>query len=394
MARHSIKEALQGAVGLPEAVLDDRLAIETEKAVNNRIGAHTGKALQKASRLLSEGASLVEVEQTLQDGLQALRTARAADYLPEPYLLDSLQRDLLRMGEGLAPGFSGLERYCRIPEGALTIIAGRPGHGKTTLQLNMLLNMVKAYPERAFYFISYEEAAAVLACKAIMILAGKVRNSPDFNLSSYMHYLREGRKTDTDAEIEAAIEQYQAYTASGRLYFLDRRLQVEDLTDTIARLAGADRRPGAFFIDYIQKISVGAAGHRPGQRYLEIKAVSERLLDTAVSHNLAIITGAQFGRDSSTGKTEAVKGRRPVRLDNLRESGDIEQDANLVLGLYNRTKAEKEEGGQDGGQENRLEVHVLKNRGGRDGGIVNLSFNGPTLKIEDARNYFSGGMQP
>ena len=69
-------------------------------------------------------------------------------------------------------------------------------------------------------------------------------------------------------------------------------------------------------------------------------------------------------------------------MDNLRESGDIEQDANLVLGLYNETRAGQEDS-LETSQKDRLEVHILKNRGGQAGGIVSLSFNKPALKIED-----------
>ncbi len=376
LERQDCLRVISQAIGYTEETLLDRARLAEEQGLQERKEAGLRKALSEASRSLSEG-KLDKVRTDIHKGLKVLE-AGIEEPLPEPYLLADLERDLSRTGDGLSTGYDSLDNFCLIPEGALTIVAGRPTHGKTTLQLNMLLNMLKKYKDRAFYFFSYEEAAAVLAVKCIMSLSGLIKE-PGFNLRAYSYYLTEGRRERKEAAIEQALEQYREYTSSGRLYLLDRRLHVEDLSEVIGRLAGEGRRrPGAFFIDYIQKVSSGES-QKPGQRYLEIKAVSERLLDTAVSKGLAIITGAQFGRDSG-GKPEDR--RRPVRLDNLRESGDIEQDANLVLGLYNETRAGQEDS-LETSQKDRLEVHILKNRGGQAGDIVRLSFNKPALKIED-----------
>ena len=86
--------------------------------------------------------------------------------------------------------------------------------------------------------------------------------------------------------------------------------------------------------------------------------------------------GAQLGRSQG----QASK----VRLDNLRESGDIEQDASLVLGLHNPAVETQQE---DGLEESRsvvdLEVNVLKNRGGQAGASRVLDFDRPVLTIRD-----------
>ena len=112
-------------------------------------------------------------------------------------------------------------------------------------------------------------------------------------------------------------------------------------------------------------------------RYLEIKRVSELLLEQAVSHDLPIILGAQLGR--------AQGQQRKVTLDNLRESGDIEQDANLVLGLHNAAveAAEESESAGQGQPEVPLEVVLLKNRAGVAGRKVVLNLQRPTFRIQD-----------
>ncbi len=133
---------------------------------------------------------------------------------------------------------------------------------------------------------------------------------------------------------------------------------------------------GAIFVDYIQKIHP----QKPqNPRYLDIKLVSELLLQQAVTLNVPILLGAQLSRADSN------QGSKRVRLENLRESGDIEQDASLVIGLYNASVDRREESGQeDQEREVDMELIILKNRGG---GSVNrsivLTFDRPTLRLKD-----------
>jgi replicative DNA helicase len=137
---------------------------------------------------------------------------------------------------------------------------------------------------------------------------------------------------------------------------------------------------GAVFIDYIQKIPL--QNPTGGQRYQEIKRVSELLLEQAKTLDLPIIMGAQLTRPASKDKTS--KADRVVRLENLRESGDIEQDANLVLGLYNDSVVKMEEEDKEvTAREVDLEVHILKNRAGIAGKKVTLTFERPVLRIKD-----------
>jgi replicative DNA helicase len=91
-----------------------------------------------------------------------------------------------------------------------------------------------------------------------------------------------------------------------------------------------------------------------------------------------ILLGAQLGR--STGST----GKARVRLDNLRECGDIEQDAALVLGIFNPSADEAEnDGHHDKHAEVELEVSVLKNRGGIQAKQAHLRFHRSTLQVLD-----------
>ncbi len=358
---------LQQATGLSQAELAPRLEEYSQRASSRKSVQVLQSTLGRAQEKASQG-DILGAELEMAQGLEALRSSRGV-VAPEPYMLADLEKDISTMSEGLSSGYASLDKLFKIPSGALSIVAGRPGHGKTSLQLNMLLNMARGYKDKAFYFFSYEEAARTLAIKLIMLMAGKVL-SEGFNLQAYIHYLKEQR--GTDKAIDKAIQEYQELTSSGRLWLLDSRLSAEDLASTIGYLAKSSE-VGTVFVDYIQKVSL----QRPqqGQRYLEIKRVSELMLEQAVSLDIPIILGAQLGRSSGSDTK--------VRLDNLRESGDIEQDANLVLGLYNEAVDKIEEDKPDRSRQISLQVSVLKNRQGAAGLSSVLTFERPTLRIID-----------
>ena len=174
--------------------------------------------------------------------------------------------------------------------------------------------------------------------------------------------------------IDRAVKQYGQFVEEKRLWLVDGRLYVEDLAAMLESLA-SEMEIGAVFIDYIQKVPSQNRG-TVGQRYLEIKHVSSLLLEQAISKNVPILLGAQLNRTSNTSSR--------IKLDALRESGDIEQDANLVIGLYNESVAEMEDTPQpDTLVDTDIELSVLKNKAGVSGTKLVLNFHKPTLRITD-----------
>jgi replicative DNA helicase len=344
-----------------------------ERWVSQRARDTLQITLAKSQRVVRDGDPAT-AECELEHGLRALRASRAD--MPEPYLLEDFERDLLKTPDGLRTGYPQLDAFLRIPQGALSILGGRPGHGKTTLQLNLLLNFLRQYPDQRFYLFSYEEARFWLALKLIMILAGEILDA-DHNQAEYIKYLHKERgRLRSFPAIDEAMSTYSSLTSSGRLNIVDRRPCAEDLASTLSRVT-RQGNVGAIIIDYIQKIPL----RQPlaGQRYQEIKRVSELMLGQAVTQGVPILLGAQLGRSPGT-----TNGKARVRLDNLRECGDIEQDAALVLGIYNPSADKAEDDGHD---EKRAEVDfnisVLKNRAGVQAKQASLMFHRSTLRILD-----------
>jgi DNA primase catalytic core len=362
----SFKNSLQEATGLSDDELESRL----EKA---KQAAHTRKtqalllAYLTDAQQKSDAGDITGAEDTLARALREVRISRGIEP-PEPYLLDDLIADILSTAPAMASGYKKLDELARIPIGALTIIAGRPGHGKTALQLNLLANLMKGYPNKKFYYFSYEEARKVIGLKLIMILSDENLNEKT-NIGAYINYLQD--KRGSNKKIEDAIAEYKELTLTGRLSISDEMYRADDLATVIDTLATRGDT-GAVIVDYIQRIPLGRKSD--GQRYLDIKYISSLLLEQAVRHDIPIILGAQLTRDKTS--------TRP-KLDNMRESGDIEQDASLVLGLYTKAVDDREEQKGSQAQPVDMEVYILKNRTGHAGGKFTLLFNQPVLKITD-----------
>ena len=373
ISQRAFLESLSTSTGLPQEELYSRLAGAAKKASLRRAQAVLQESLTEAQKKASRG-DITGAEAGLAEALREVRTARGVE-TPEPYLVEDLSKDILSTSPALATGYRELDKVARIPVGALTIIAGRPGHGKTTLQLNLLVNMLKSNSDKSFYFFSYEESRKALATKLIMILAGVTLNEPT-NYGAYVNYLQYNR--DSNEKIERAIKEYEKLSSTGRLLISDRMYTAEDLATVIGLLARGGAA-GAVIVDYIQKIPL----QRPSsQRYLDIKQVSALLLEQAVTQDLPIILGAQLGRSPD----RAIK----VKLDNLRESGDIEQDANLVLGLFTKAVEDLEDKDQPAGYQAPgvvdIQVTVLKNRAGPAGSKYILEYNRPIMTITDKRS--------
>jgi len=370
MLAKSFKDSLLKASGLTEEELAGRLEKASQLASNRRAQALLENQLQDIQRKAQAG-DLVGAEAEMSKALREVRHTRGVE-APEPYLLEDFTADILSTPEALSTGWSSLDKLAKIPAGALTIIAGRPGQGKTAFQLNLLSNLLRLYPDKSFCYFSYEEARKALALKLIMIRAGEVIQK-DSNYGAYVHYLktRKGSQEPPKIKIEQALQEFRELTSAGRLLVSDSMYPADDLATVIGLLAKKGNT-GAVIVDYIQRIPVPSQS----QRYLDIKLISSRLLEQAVRLDIPIILGAQLGRSQD--------GSKP-RLDNMRESGDIEQDANLVLGLYTPAIEDMEKADYPAtvSAEVDMELSILKNRGGASGRKITLSFNRPVLRISD-----------
>lgn len=323
------------------------------------------QTLNEAQKLISVG-EIRKAEQVLSHLKQE---SKQENLFLKPYTVENLKEDLKITHEGLKTGYKSLDAMIQIPQAAVTIIAGRPSHGKTTTLLNFFVNMVKLYPDREFYFFSYEEPKNQILLKVLNIFSGDLINESN-NLANLEGYIR--GNYGSRPRVNNALAQLQAITEKQRLVVSDYPYFVDDLSKVIGNLKGRGNI-GAIFIDYIQKVKFKG---KVSTRQLELQKISETILEAAKFHSVPIILGAQLGRGNTRSEV--------LRLDNLREAGDIENDANLVMGIWNESKESIESKGEKFCKRVvDLDFVLLKSRNGPSNQMISLEFDRPLSTLKE-----------
>jgi len=385
--RETVRKAMSDNFGISREALDEELESYHERKAKERERKTYEGTLRDARKKLDEG-NLDGVRDTLEEGATSGR-ASSVRVLVSPHSLEDIRSDLAGRSSGLSTGYPSLDEYISIRP-ALTFVAGRPSHGKTSLLLNLMLNMTEKYEDKSFFFFSYEEDKTALSLKLVTMISEVVLKEKR-NTEQIERYVKGGRSNNE--RLNKALAKYDELARRKRLFVVDVPLSVERLSDTLDYLR-KEYDLGAVFVDYAQRVKV--EGRYSDERVRNLK-VSETLREASTRLSLPIICGAQLNR-LSTGKPQ---------LDQLKESGNLEEDANTVLGIYNQRMAKIRE--HDEAPKNckgkpaitdpratDFEIHVLKNRGGTVNEAVLLKFDAPILKItaESSRGGFPTPPEP
>lgn len=368
-------------------VISEKMEISMGSLQAEREGLREKKEKERQKKRLKElkrkAHSLIEAGDldTLHELIGGELRAQAPDVKGiEPYTLKDVVKELQETPPGLKTSYSKLDEYVRIPQEGITIIAGRPSHGKTTFLMNLLLNMVTGYPDKSFVFMTYEEPKKMIAIKLINILSKEILNDPRDNLIQVINYIK-GEATGND-KLEHGKTLFTEFTQEERLLITGTPYKVNEIENVLSGFQERTKKGiGAVFIDYIQKISI--QGSFP-TRQLELQKISNELLEIAKNRlHIPIILGCQLGRPQSGSATSAI------RLDNLREAGDLENDAKLVLMLHNPSVEEEGEGkakppgARNLRTESEISVYIKKNRDGVVNKMIPFTFNKPILFMSD-----------
>jgi replicative DNA helicase len=259
-------------------------------------------------------------------------------------LLDNLTRSATGV-TGLPTGYLDLDRQLTgFHRGELLVLAARPGLGKTALALN-IANHVAMKEQRAVGIFSLEMPADQLLMR---LLASSARVD--------MKKLRGGRLTADDQKKfqKVANELFHA-----PLYIDDTgTLSPFELRAKARRLKQRDERLGLLVVDYLQLMHLKG---KVENRQLEVSEISRSLKALAKELEVPVLALSQLNR-----KVEERKGGRPL-LSDLRESGAIEQDADVVMFIHRDD--EDEDGGMAFRESSPVELIVAKQRNGPIGTI-------------------------
>mgnify|MGYP001813619923 FL=1 len=274
--------------------------------VGGDIGVIAGEMTQPIDEVVdkAEQAVFAVAERHVGDGLQAI------DDLLGPAIeqAEELQRNGSEV-TGVSTGFRDLDRkLAGLHPGNLVVVAARPGMGKSALAFNIAQNVALAGNTAAVFTLemSREEVVTRLLCSK-----GRIDSQR----------LRTGRLTEADFT--------KLSNAAAALY--KQNIYVDDspgltVTEIRAKCRRLRRKPGLdlVVVDYLQLMN----GSGQENRQQEIAMISRSLKDLARELHVPIIAVSQLNRG-----VEAREDKRP-RLGDLRESGAVEQDADVVMFIY------------------------------------------------------------
>ena len=296
---------------------------------------HYGRLVSRTStmrRLIQAGAKISalgyadtdDVESTLRGAEKELFSVRESQptgsfvslrEIYDEYL--SERADLTEVGAAAAgPIMSGFEDIDELTGGwqrsDLVILAARPGRGKSALALNVAVSAARA--GHAAGVFSMEMSRMQLAMRLVASEAGVDA-----------HRVRLGLYTEAE---EQRIIEAVGFLSGLPVYIDDAQFQsASEMRAKASRLA-QERGLDLLVVDYLQLIEGEGRNRRSENRTMEITEISRTLKGMAGELNVPLIACSQLNRS-----VESRPGHRPI-LSDLRDSGSIEQDADLVMFIH------------------------------------------------------------
>ena len=322
------------------------VAIVRDKALLRGVAQAAGEITALVQEGIGEAGEILEAAE---QKIYAVRRGQSAqDMVPLRMVLPEVLDRLSEMSEsesrlpGLSTGLSAVDRKITgLNKSDLILLAARPGMGKTSFALNVALNVAKSEKKTVAVFsleMSREQLATRLLSSEACVESGR---------------LRTGSLRETDWEKIAA--------AASVLNKVDIRiddnpmLSVADMNAKCRRIDGL----ALVVIDYLQLMTSASGNNRGGEnRQQMVSAMSRMLKIMAKELNVPVICLSQLSRAN-----EKRDDKRPM-LSDLRESGAIEQDADIVLFLYRDDYYN-----EDSEKRNIAECIVAKNRHGETGKV-------------------------
>jgi replicative DNA helicase len=290
------------------------------------------------------------------------------DILAESFeRLDELHKDKKTI-RGVPTGFKDMDNLLAgLQKSDLFILAARPSMGKSAFVLNLAHNVAVNSKQPVLMF-SLEMSKEQLVDRLLSMESG---------VDAWA--LRTGNLNDTDFE---KIGEAMGTLSEAPIYLDDTPgITVSDMR-TKARREAHLRPPGLIIVDYLQLMSGGSRFGGEGNRVQEISEISRGLKGIARELNVPVIALSQLSR--------SVESRSPQipQLSDLRESGSIEQDADIVAFIYREDYYNP-----DTDRKNITDILIKKHRNGPLGN-VELYFDKDKQRFRSLDSHHGGASDP
>lgn len=264
--------------------------------------------------------------------INVARARTTSEFVPIHDILKRAQERLEELAKnksditGIKTGFYDLDRTTAgLHGGELIILAARPGMGKTTFALNIATNAAFS-TDKAIAIFNLEMSAEMLVNKMLASVGG---------IDTYK--LNTGRLESNDWK---RYNEAMSKLGNTNIFIEDNAgITAPEIKSKCRKLASQEKGLGLVIIDYLQLVTTGS--NRIESRQVEVSEISRSLKTMALELDVPVIALAQLSR--SVDKRE---NKEPALVD-LRESGSLEQDADLVIFLnrkdYYEAKSENKE---------------------------------------------------
>lgn len=315
------------------------------------------RTVGKFQELLNEPLAVDERIQQMQDLALGIETSKPeAEFFTLADQATKVAAGMREHQETIPTGFRNIDSIIGgVSPGELIILAGRPSMGKSALALDFALNMAKAGKSGVFFTLEmpHKDLIERAICNRAMVNMAEIKGElPQPALTAKAHEEALGlQKLDL-------VLHTGATTPEKQIAFIRTRKKTH----------GVD----VVFVDYLQLMHTG---RKVENRVQEISTISRKLKIAAIQEQVPVIALSQLNR-----QVESRTGHRP-RLSDLRESGALEQDADIVM-LIHREDYYRRNENPEATPDGTTEVIVSKNRRGRTG-IANLVFKEEYVRFGD-----------
>ena len=348
------------------------LAMGVVSSANAKYYADIIKRDSLTRKVISAGNDILEYAYTCEDGADALgkaeqlvfkiaeeKTDKALTHAKEA--LATAFQNIQDAQAGNTPsnliftGFTNLDRKTKgLKPGDFVILAARPGVGKTALALNIAVNCLLKNKTVAVF--NMEMTAPALVKRMLAYLSGVTFESMDVR----------GQLSDSDI-----AKLYNAYTT-----LLGKELYIDDYSmnhpsDILSKCRRLKREKGLdlVIVDYLQLMEADSKGRASESRQNDVSTMSRQLKVYAKELGVPILALSQMSRGAEK------EGRAP-QLSDLRDSGAIEQDADVVMFLHDPSKVDENL------PKDEILLLLRKNRSGSIG-EMKLHWDGNTTTFRD-----------
>ena len=327
------------------ANIDEYIKIVEEKSIRRKL---IEQATEIATIGYTSSDSLGEILDSAEKKIFSIvKTRKGTEFRTIQDVLFKTQSDLEKLAQtkgevtGLSTGFYDLDKVTTgLHPNELIIIAARPAMGKTAFALNLATNIAMNCDKGVALF-NMEMSAEQLATRMLSSV-GQIEG----------YKLKNGHLEHNDwKRVNEAISKL----ADTKLYIDDTPgMTIGEIRAKCRRLASSEDGLAVVIIDYLQLIS--GSEKYAGNRQQEVSEISRSLKTMAMELGIPVIALAQLSRS-----VEGRDDKRPI-LSDLRESGSIEQDADIVAFLYRDDYYNKESAIDE--QTSRSEFIIGKHRSG------------------------------